>query len=170
MFDRIAQLAADFVHLFRFFYVLHAYERGVLLRLGVFERELGPGLHWIFPFRIDEVLSAPVTARTTNLPAQVVVTADGKTVAVKALVTWRVRNISKFLLEASEPAEALPDAALGAVAELVAGVTWEDLRGPELARTLRSEVRRRARKYGVTVDAVQLTDVAPARVLRLVQG
>jgi regulator of protease activity HflC (stomatin/prohibitin superfamily) len=169
VFDRLIQLVAEFAYLFRVWAIVHPYERVVVLRLGHFSRVLGPGRHWVWPLRIEETLSETVTPRTTNLPVQTVTTSDGVQVSVAALVTWEVSDVAKLLLESADHQEAMLDTAMGVVAQGCMSVLWSDLQGPEFARTLRSDIKRKARKWGIRVTDVQLTDLAKTRTYRVLQ-
>lgn len=63
MWERLAEYLSNFVHLFKFWTVVHAYERGLVLRFGVLHRELEPGLHWLAPLAVEESLQVIVTSR-----------------------------------------------------------------------------------------------------------
>jgi regulator of protease activity HflC (stomatin/prohibitin superfamily) len=169
MFDRLIQLVTEFAFLFRFIAIVHPYQKSVVLRLGRKARVLDSGWHWVAPFHIEETLTETVTPRTTNLPIQTVTTADDIQVSVAALVTWEVKDVAKLLLEAAEHQEAMLDTSLGLVASSVMSVTWKDLASEEFVHTLKTDIKRRARKWGIRVLDVQLTDLAKTRTVRLLQ-
>ena len=169
MFDKLVQLVTEFAFLFRFIAIIHPYQRAVVLRLGKKVRVLDPGWHWVAPFHIEETLSETVTPRTTNLPIQTVTTSDDIQVSVADLVTWEIADVAKLLLEAAEHQEAMLDTSLGLVASSAMSVTWKDLASDEFLRTLKSDIKKRARKWGIRVLDVQLTDLAKTRTLRLLQ-
>lgn len=169
MFDKLIQLVTEFAYLFRFIAIIHPYQRAVVLRLGKEARVLGPGWHWIIPFHLEETLCETVTPRTTNLPIQTVTTADDVQVSLGALITWEVANISKLLLESAEHQEAMLDTALGVLASNAMGVNWADLSSDEFLRTVKTDIKRRAKRWGIRVLDVQLTDLAKTRTLRLLQ-
>jgi regulator of protease activity HflC (stomatin/prohibitin superfamily) len=167
--DKALQFFIEFAYIFRVATVVHAYEEAVVLRLGKFHRTLEPGWHWVIPLRVEEVISTTVTCHTTNLPTQTLETSDNVQVSVAALVTWEVSDVRKFLLEAAEHQEAVFDAATGTLATLVMSLPWKDLRGTEFSRTLKTDVKKRARRYGVRITDVQLTDLARTKTIRLLQ-
>lgn len=167
MLDRLVQLVVDFAYLFRFVAIVHPYERAVVLRLGSFKRVLQPGWHWVAPLKIDETLYEVVTPRTTNLPVQTVTTADDVQVSVSAIVTWEISDVRKLVLEAAEHQEAMLDTSLGLVANAIMAVCWRDLGTDEFRRTLKRDVKQKARKWGIKVLDVQLTDIARTRTFRL---
>lgn len=148
------------------FTVLEEYERGVVLRLGRFRRTLDPGFHWIIP-KVDVVHSTNVVANTSNLGAQSLVTKDGKSAVVSAIVTWKVSDVRKFLLEVEGAAEAVHDLAYGAIAEWVLAHTWEELCRRDVSGRLTHLVQRRSAEYGIEIVRVQLSDVTQCRSIRL---
>jgi len=167
MIDKLLDLIVNFIDLFRFWQVIKDYERGVVLRLGVFHQELAPGLHWIRPLGIDNVLIDNVVPRTVALGAQSLMTKDGVTVAVSAVVTAQIRYIRKALLEVEGVDHALVDSCSASVAEHVARSTWDELRATAGAETLLKECRKQAFQYGIEVSRVQLSDITTCRVIRL---
>jgi len=167
MLDKLIQLVADFAQLFFVWTIVHPYQRAVVLRLGRFSRVLGPGWHWVAPLRIEEALHETVTPRTTNLPTQTITTSDGVQISIAALVTWQVSDVRKLLLESAEHQEAMLDTAAGVLASSVMAVRWDDLASNEFARTLRTDIKKKAKKWGILVTDVQLTDLAKTRTVRL---
>lgn len=167
MFDKLVQLVTEFTFLFRVLAIVHPYERCVVLRLGKLARVLEPGVHWLWPLRIEETLSETVTPRTTNLPVQTVTTVDDVQVSIAALVTWEVADVAKLLLEAAEHQEAMLDTATGVLASSVMAVRWADLQGDEFARTLRTDIKKKAKRWGIRVIDVQLTDLAKTQTYRV---
>jgi regulator of protease activity HflC (stomatin/prohibitin superfamily) len=168
--DKLVQLVTDFAYLFRFIAIVRDYEGAVVLRLGRYKRTLEPGWYFVAPFKVDEVLTTVVTPSTTNLPAQTVTTADDVQVSVAAIVTWEVSNVRKLLLESAEHQEAMLDTSLGLVARSVMAVTWRDLGTEEFRRTLRRDVKTKAKRWGIRVLDVQLTDIARTRTFRLLSS
>lgn len=166
-FDRLIDFLVSILDLFKFWVVLDEFERGVLLRLGRFQREVGPGFHWLFPFNVDKVLCDNVVPRTVGLGAQALVTKDGKPVAVTAVVTASIRNVQKALLEVEGVDHALVDSCMAAVGAYVAATTWDELRTSESLPALTKACRAQAFRYGVEVHRVQLADLSPARTVRL---
>jgi regulator of protease activity HflC (stomatin/prohibitin superfamily) len=165
--DKLIEFLVSILDLFRFWQVLNPYERGVQLRLGTFRRELGPGIHWVLPFRIDRVLHDNVVPRVVALGAQTLVTKDRQTIGVTAVVTASIRHIQKALLEVEGVDHALADACMAGVAAHVAASTWDELRTDECSERLTKACRAQAFRYGVEIHRVQLADLCPSRSIRL---
>lgn len=168
MLDRLFDLIIQFLQIFQFWVVITEYERGVVLHFGRFHgRVLDPGLHWRWPFHIDEVHFDNVVTRTYMLPPQALTTKDDRTVSVTAVVTSNIRDIKKALLEVEGVEHALQDSCSAAVGEHVGSLSWEELRGAPAAKELLTVCRKQAFKYGIEIERVQLSDLALCKVIRL---
>lgn len=167
MIDRLVEFLSQFIGLFKFWYIIFDYERGVLLRLGRFRKEMEPGLHWLIPFSVDHVLADNVVPRTVHLGVQSLMTADGRTIAVSAVVTASIRHIRKAMLEVEGVDHALIDSCTAAVAAHVSAVTWDHLRTEDSGAALMKVCRAQAFRYGLEIHRVQLADMSPCRAIRL---
>jgi regulator of protease activity HflC (stomatin/prohibitin superfamily) len=65
------------------------YERGVVYRLGRFQKVKGPGIYWIIP-AIDQKVKVDVRTKTVDIPPQEAVTADSVTINVNAVLFYRI--------------------------------------------------------------------------------
>ena len=167
MFDKLIDVALSFAETFRFFTVIDEFERGVVLRAGKFSREIGPGFHWLIPFNIERAFTDNVVPRTQNLGAQSLTTKDGKNVVVSGIVTAKIRDIKKAVLEVEGVDHALIDSCYAGIASLVSASTWDEIRSEEFSDKLTAACRKQAFRYGVEITRVQLSDVALSRALRL---
>ena len=170
MLDRLIDFLLSIIQMFQFWTVVNEYERGVVLRLGRFKREIGPGLTWCIPFYVDHVLVDNVVNRVVELGPQSLTTKDGKDVTVNAVVTASIKDIKKALLEVEGVDHALADACCAAVGEHVNDTDWTDLRGELSYDTLTKACRRQAFKYGIEIHRVQLKDLTRCRSLRILAG
>lgn len=150
--------------------VLDEYEGGVVLRWGRLDREIGPGFHWLFPPIMYRALTEVVVTQPHNLVAQSLTTRDDVPIVISAVITSRVSDVAKLLLEVEGREQAIADSTLGVVASCVARATYDEVREDSFRQTVLREVRRLARKYGVDVLNVQFSDLQRCRSLRLVQG
>jgi regulator of protease activity HflC (stomatin/prohibitin superfamily) len=170
MFDRLIDLLLQWIGFFIPFVVIDAFERGVVLRFGVKQRELDPGLHWIIPFQVDRVIADNVVPRTINLGAQTLTTQDGKVVTVAGVVTARISDISKATLEVENVDTAVEDSCYGAIGFAVASATWDVLQQEDFSVKLTKACRGQGWRYGIEIQRVQLSDLCLTRVIRLHNG
>lgn len=165
--DTFIELLLASLDLLRFWTVLHPYERGVKLRLGKFLHEVGPGIHWHWPMRVDIILSDNVVTRTVDLGGQSLYTKDGYGVTVKGVVTTSIKYIDKALLSVEGVDHALVDSCMATITRHVAGASWDELRTEDFADRLSTACRKRGWRYGLEIERVELTDLTRSRSIRL---
>lgn len=166
MFDRLVDIVLGFVDKFACMTIISDYQQGLVLRFGRFNRILDPGLHFLWPL-VEDVLNDNVVPRTYNLVAQSLTTRDGKSVVVSGVVTARINDIRKALLEVEGVDDAIKDASVAEVAQAVVGATWPELADPGFCDVLTAACRKRAWRWGIDIMRVQLSDVSVSRSIRL---
>ena len=79
--------------------ILKEYERGVIFRLGrVKEAAKGPGVIWVFR-PLDQIVRVSLRQEAMEVPAQDVITRDNVTLKVNAVITLRVVDPTKAVIE-----------------------------------------------------------------------
>lgn len=170
MLDRILDMLMGMAKNFQFWVLIYQYEKGVLLRFGRFVRVLEPGFHFCRPFHIDHVMVDNVVTRTVHLGAQSLTTKDGKTIVVSAIVTMRIEDVKRALLEVESIEHAMMDSCYAAVNNHVDSSTWEQLHGDEAFKSLTRSCKREGKRYGLEIERVQLADLAICRTYRMVNS
>ena len=143
------------------FQVASEWDKTLLLRLGKFRGVRGPGLFFILPFidRLEAVMDQRV--RATDFRAERILTLDTVPVYVDAICFWLVWSPEKAILEVESYADAVILAAQTALKDAVGRHELADLLsnrqklGAEIQRTLDE----RTNPWGVTIQAVEITDV-----------
>jgi len=153
-FQGLAEVLLNVGSWFLPFSVLREYEGGVLLRLGRFKRTLGPGFVWHMPFGVDEVLKVNTAFDTMTTQDQGFTSADDVPIAVNLAVGYRITDVQRFLLEVEDADTVVIDATAGVIRQLACQRTWAQLRAPEFEEEAFKLVRKRAFKFGVTVDSL----------------
>ena len=167
MFDRLVDLLVQCISLFKAWEVVACYQAGVVLRFGKHNRNLGPGIHWIWPMGIEHVFVAHTVTNTTNLGVQSLTTKDGHSISISGLLTWKIVDAPKFLLEVEGGQEAIADLTFGAVADQVQSSTWAQVSEAEFPARVATKLRRRAGRYGIEIERLQFSDLTRCRSLRL---
>jgi len=168
--ERLFDLLLEFMDLFRFWQVIDEFERGIVLQWGKFRREVGPGLRLVCPFGIDEVLVDNVVFKTSNLRTQTLTLKDGKSVVISPVISYRIRDIKRFLLEVEGAEDALADSTCGTVGEMVRHCDMRELMQDEWHEKLYQEVRKQGFRFGIEVLAVRLSDFGDMRTFRLINS
>mgnify|MGYP001605619022 FL=1 len=142
------------------------WERGVRVRLGKHVKLLRPGVHLVIPF-VDVVDTVAVMLQIVNLPNQSLRTLDDKTVAVSAAAAYRVSDAVKLYTEVHNYDESLVNLTMGLIADYVANHSWADCALDAIQRHVSTAVRREAKRWGIDIDHVYITDLCQHRALRL---
>jgi len=159
MFDKLIDLFVDSINLFRFWQVIRPYEKGLVLTLGKHTRTLEPGLYWIWPFAIDEVLTENITTRTVAQAGLNVTNKDGVELRADFIVKWHIHDIAKVLLGFDEPHDVLKDSTYSTVSRVLRESTWEEIIAPGFNERLRKECRKRGFSMGIDIESVEMGDL-----------
>jgi regulator of protease activity HflC (stomatin/prohibitin superfamily) len=164
--DRLLAILAEVWRDLLPFTVIDQYERGVMLRTGLFRKVMEAGFHWKIPF-YDKVLSQTVVTTTMNLGSQSLTTLDGKNVVVSAVIKYSIFDIKILLLDVNDPVDAISDMTQAIIKDCVMERNWDDLRGKDVDKEITTKAKREAKKWGIEIDRVTLTDVGIIRSIRL---
>jgi regulator of protease activity HflC (stomatin/prohibitin superfamily) len=141
--------------------VASQWERAIVLRLGKYIGQQGPGLFWIVPF-VDRV-SSWVDQRiiTTSFAAEQTLTSDTVPVNVDAVLFWLVYDAEKAALEVQDYGAAVSWAAQTALRDIIGRTSLTDLlRGRErIEEELQKLIDARSNPWGVTVQSVEMRDI-----------
>ena len=139
------------------------YERCVVFRFGRFNRVAGPGWVLILPI-IEKYVKYDLRTHTSDIPQQAVITKDGITLNIDAIVYLRVIDPKKAELYVEEDYRyAVEEFVKGKIRNIVGKLELSDVYGriAELNQNLRDEARKVAQNWGVEVEDVELKGVEP---------
>lgn len=147
--------------------VLHPYDGAVQLRMGKPFRVLEGGhWYWKIPFA-DDIINEHVVPRTERLVGLATTTSDGKAIGFDAVITYRISDIKKAMLEVSDLKDAIADSCAGIIGSELSNAPWASIVHGDTVELLTAACRRRGWKWGVEIQLVQLTGVAPVKNLRV---
>lgn len=147
--------------------VLPPYNGGVQLRMGQLLRVLEGGKwYWKIPFA-DHIITEPVVPRTERLIGLATTTLDNKAVGFDAVITYRISDVQKALLEVNDLKDVIADSCAGIIGTELSNATWANIIHGETVESLTAACRKRGWKWGVEIQLVQLTGVAPVKNLRV---
>ncbi len=148
--------------------VAQQWEKAIVLRLGRYVGQRGPGLFWVVPL-IDRV-SSWIDQRviTTSFAAEQTLTSDTVPVNVDAVLFWMVHDPEKSALEVQDYKDAVSWAAQTALRDIIGRTFLTDLlRGRERVQAeLQKLIDERSNPWGVTVQAVEMRDVVIPEALQ----
>jgi len=167
MFDKLIEIITNWWLQLTPAIIIRDYEEAVLLRFGIFKKVLKPGIHFKIPL-FDEVIDQHVVVTTLSLDAQSLYTKDKQNIVVKGVIKYKIADVKIFLLEVFDAQDALSDMSQSIIKNVIMSMSMDECTDSELDNTLTKKVRVEARKWGVEVQQVTLTDLAPIRSYRLI--
>jgi len=142
--------------------IIRPYERGVVERLGKYQRTWEPGLHLLIPF-IDRVTKVDMRENVVDVPPQEVITKDNVAVTVDAVVYYEatdpfklIYNVTNFYLAATKLAQTNLRNVVGEM-QLDECLTSRE----KINITLRDILDDATDKWGVRVVRVELQRIEP---------
>jgi len=167
MFDKLIELLVSWAEYLLPIGIIADYQEGVLLRWGKFKRVLKPGRYFKYPL-IDQVMEQHITVTTLSLPAQSLYTQDKTNIVVKGVIKYKIADIKVFMLEVFDATDAIADMTQAIIKEVIINSTLDNCLGNEIDNTITKKARVEAKKWGVEIKQVTLTDIAPIRSYRLI--
>jgi regulator of protease activity HflC (stomatin/prohibitin superfamily) len=138
------------------------WERFVILRAGRLSSVKGPGLFFMIPI-VDSV-AAVIDERiqTTGFNAEQALTRDTVPVNVDAIVFWHVHDAQSAALNITNYREALDRVAQTSLRETIGSSMLSELLSERKAadEVLRTEIARKTDNWGISVNSVEIRDVA----------
>jgi regulator of protease activity HflC (stomatin/prohibitin superfamily) len=129
---------------------------------------MAPGvrIYWPVTTEIEIIVAA---RQTLNLATQALTTADGHTIAIGALVVYRIRDVVRAIGARNWDVDTtVADIGLAAVTSVIAKSSLAELRDIDaIEERLTQACRRQLKRYGVSVQRTRITDLAPCRIYRI---
>lgn len=142
--------------------IIRPFEKGIVERLGKFQRLLDPGLNMIIPF-FDTVFKADMREVVLDVPPQLVITKDNVGVEIDAIIYCQVTDparsryeISNYILAATKLAQTNLRNVVGEMV-LDACLSSRD----KINGQLRDVLDQATDKWGVKVNRVELQRIDP---------
>ncbi len=140
---------------------------GLIRRLGIFHRYMQHGVNWKIPL-IEIAMSETSALDSTVLREQTLTTSDGVQVTLRGVITYRVVEPRRYILDCATASSVLNDVGCCVLAELVPSLESELVLRGDLGPVLLRKVRARARRWGVDVDSVGVIDRVSTPTYRLI--
>lgn len=150
---------------------IQPWQRGVRMTFvpwkGVRVRVMAPGIVRAVPF-FDDVEIRDVQEDTDNLLTQSVTTKDDVSVTFSANFAYQIEDVEAAVLNVREFSSSLRDVGMMHLSERIRELTWDELRNgqKELERSLKGTLETRAKRWGVSISRVGITDLVKARQFR----
>ena len=138
------------------------WERFVILRAGKLSSVKGPGLFMIIP--VIDAVAAVIDERiqTTGFNAEQALTRDTVPVNVDAIIFWHVHDAQAAALNITDYRSAIDRVAQTSLREMIGSSHLSELLSErkQADEVLRAEIARKTSDWGISVNAVEIRDVA----------
>jgi len=156
------------VYMFSGIQIINEQERGVVLRLGVYHRTLGPGFNWAPPL-VDTVYAINVTrVRFHNVEQRSMLTGDLNIVEADLSVQWSISNAKDFVLNLRDPSLSLEEATDSALRHVVGSTEMHEVLTEgrsQMATQITDLLQDYLNNYGagILIRAVNVEETTPPR-------
>jgi len=130
-----------------------------------------PGICWWWP-AWTEIHVQEVVRQTLNLPAQSLMSRDGKDIAVSGIVVYEIVDPLTAFVKVHDLDNAIMDMALASIKSVLWGWTLEEMyeKASEIDKILCKECRAKLGGWGVMIHDIFLSDLSDAIVIRHLSG
>jgi len=144
--------------------VVGPYERGVVVRLGKYQRVLAPGLNVIFPL-LDDVRKIDMREQVLDVPPQQVITKDNVVVEVDAVIWAQVTDPVRATFEISNYFDAASKLAQTNLRNVMGEMDLDTCLSSrdKINGQLRDVLDDATDKWGVRINRVELQRIDPPR-------
>jgi regulator of protease activity HflC (stomatin/prohibitin superfamily) len=161
--EQITIIAAIFVIfiLSKAIQIVKEYERVVIFRLGRLSGVKGPGLFFIIPV-VDTVVKIDLRVIAIDVPKQAVITRDNVTVAVDAVVYYKVVDPSRAVNEVENYKYATSTLSQTTLRDIIGQIDLDDVlsKRDEINLNIQESLDIATDPWGIKVTAVTIRDVS----------
>ena len=148
------------VILLRSIRVANQYERGVIFRLGKYNRTGGPGLYLVLPF-VEWQVRLDLRVVTTDVAAQEGITRDNVPIKVNAVIWYRIVDPARAVIQVRDVANPVVQVAVTTLRTALGQPTLDDIlkSQEQIAETMQQSIDAVTEPWGVKVERVQMKNV-----------
>ena len=149
--------------------ILREYERAVVFRLGRLSGARGPGLVLLIPFWIERMQRVSLRTVVQDVTPQDVITKDNVSVSVNAVLTFRIVDSAKAVVEVEDFGFAISQLAQTTLRSILGSAELDDLLSEreKLNQELEEIIQRNSEAWGISVIAMEIKHVdLPAEMQR----
>jgi regulator of protease activity HflC (stomatin/prohibitin superfamily) len=140
--------------------IVNQYERGIILRLGKFNKVVDPGLVILIPI-VDRIILIDIREVPMNLPSQEVITADNITIKVSAVVYFQVVKPEDAFLKVQDYVSAIFQLAQTTLRNVVGQSELDEIlqHREKINLKIKEIVDETTQKWGIKITLVEIKDI-----------
>lgn len=142
--------------------IIRPHERGVVERLGRYNRMMDPGLNFIIP-EVERIRKIDVRERVIDIPSQEVITKDNASVVVDLVIYAQVIDPYRVLYNVSNFEDASVKLAQTSIRNIMGAMNLDEILGARerINMGLRQIIDDATDKWGVRVTRVEIQEIVP---------
>lgn len=145
-----------------FVFIIKQYERSIILRLGKFQRQIGPGLNYRIPF-IDNVLVIDTRERVREFKAERMLTKDNVPVTIDAILRYKIieNNTKDAILNVENFNEMIQLVSQTTLRNNIGSSLFQDIlsKREEINQHIKLIIGNEAKNWGIEVTGVEIRQV-----------
>jgi len=140
--------------------VANQYERGVVFRLGKFNRTAGPGLYLVWPI-IEWQIKLDLRTVTRDVEQQEGITRDNVPIKVNAVIWFRIVDPERAVMQVREVANAVVQVSVTTLRTALGQHTLDDILKAQdtISEVMQKSIDNVTEPWGVKVELVQMKNV-----------
>ena len=147
--------------------IVQPYEQAIYMRLGKFVRVLNQGLNIVCPL-INQVVKLDLRTEVLDVPKQEVITKDNSPVSVDAVIYIKVTDPKNAFFEVTNYRLATVNLAQTTLRSIIGEMELDQILSSRerINVSLRDILDENTDKWGVKIEAVEISEVDPARKVK----
>ena len=148
--------------IFSFIYIIKQFERSIILRLGKYHKQIGPGINCRIPF-IDNVLVIDIRERVREFKAERMLTKDNVPVTIDAILRYKIieDRTNDAILNVENFNEMIQQVSQTTLRNNIGSSVFQDIlsKREEINQHIRSIISNEASNWGIEVAGVEIRQV-----------
>ncbi len=146
-----------------FLMIIKQYERAIILRLGRFQRQVGPGVQTRIPF-VDSILVVDIREKVREFTAERMLTKDNVPVTIDAILRYRIieDRAKDSILNVENFNDMIQQVSQTTLRNNIGASVFQDIlsRREEVNLHIKSIIASEASNWGIEVTGVEIRQVA----------
>lgn len=146
-----------------FLMIIKQYERAIILRLGRFQRQVGPGVQTRIPF-VDSILVVDIREKVREFTAERMLTKDNVPVTIDAILRYRIieDRAKDSILNVENFNDMIQQVSQTTLRNNIGASVFQDIlsRREEVNLHIKSIIATEASSWGIEVTGVEIRQVA----------
>ncbi|MCQ2979552.1 MAG: SPFH/Band 7/PHB domain protein [Clostridia bacterium] len=145
--------------------IVNQAQKGVVERLGTFNRLTEPGVNFVIPFFEKEVRRIDLREHVKDFPPQPVITKDNVAMQIDTVVYYKVTDPVKFIYEISNPIAAIENLTATTLRNLIGELVLDETLTSRDAinNKLNIVLDEATDPWGIKINRVELKNIIPPR-------